>query len=154
MKQCAKCGDHKAEDEFYERDRTCKECRKRMVRENRSANLEYYREFDRQRANNPNRVAARIAYLETERGKKAANAAKARYRQNHPDKSPAHDALNNEIRDKKLIRSPCCTAPGCFSTKNIQGHHPDYDQPLSVVWLCAACHSQLHKEHREWLRAS
>ena len=33
---------------------------------------------------------------------------------------------------------------GCGSNKNIQGHHPDYDKPLDVIWLCPPCHRLEH----------
>jgi ribosomal protein L34E len=26
----------------------------------------------------------------------------------------------------------------------VQAHHPNYDYPLQVVWLCSRCHSRLH----------
>ncbi|HHX0886510.1 TPA: hypothetical protein ACU6E5_004295 [Pseudomonas aeruginosa] len=154
MKHCAKCGDQKAEDDFYKRDRTCKECRKRMVRDNRSAKIDYYRLYDRQRGNDQNRVSARLDYLKTERGRETSNQAKRRYIERNKVKGSAHNALNNAIRDNKLIKPPCCTAPDCFNTKNIQAHHPDYEQPLSVVWLCSECHSKLHREFREMIRKS
>ena len=68
---CAKCDEWKELSEFYKNDRTCKECRKRRVRENRRKNIEYYKEYDRKRANLPHRVEARKAYSQTEAGKAA-----------------------------------------------------------------------------------
>ena len=35
----------------------------------------------------------------------------------------------------------------CGATKQLHRHHVDYDQPLSVVWLCEEHHNQLHREH-------
>jgi len=32
----------------------------------------------------------------------------------------------------------------CKSTERIDGHHPDYDRPLDVIWLCRPCHVLLH----------
>lgn len=44
------------------------------------------------------------------------------------------------LRNGKLTREPCfvCDAPA-------QMHHPDYSQPLLVVWLCRAHHLMWHR---------
>lgn len=70
MNTCPKCNTEKAATDFYANDRTCKECRKAMVRANRLANVEYYRAYDRSRANRPDRVEARENYAKTGRGRK------------------------------------------------------------------------------------
>ncbi len=51
------------------------------------------------------------------------------------------------IDSGKLIKASNCTL--CLSSENIEGHHPDYDKPLEVIWLCRKCHKNLHKELRE-----
>ena len=45
----------------------------------------------------------------------------------------------------KLEKLPCIV---CGSLE-VEGHHPDYDQPLQVVWLCKDHHREVHKMHRE-----
>ena len=149
MKQCKKCCEVKAVGDFYRNDNTCKECRKAAVRANYRANREHYREYERQRASLPHRVAARKAYAATEHGRERRNAAKRAYIERNPGKRLAHVTLDNAVRDGRVWKSPCCTAPGCFSTDRIHGHHTHYDNPLSVVWLCNACHQQLHKEFNQ-----
>lgn len=32
-------------------------------------------------------------------------------------------------------------------TVGVHAHHPDYNQPLRVIWLCRACHRDWHREH-------
>lgn len=56
----------------------------------------------------------------------------------------ARSILNHAIRDGQMKREPCeeCRRPA-------EAHHPDYDFPLSVVWLCFYHHRKLHKINRE-----
>jgi hypothetical protein len=58
----------------------------------------------------------------------------------HPNAGNAREALNNAVNAGHLIRQPCFI---CGELKT-EGHHPDYDQPLSVVWLCVKHHKQCH----------
>lgn len=30
--------------------------------------------------------------------------------------------------------------------QRIELHHPNYDEPLEVVWLCKSCHMEVHSE--------
>jgi ribosomal protein S27AE len=46
------------------------------------------------------------------------------------------------IRSGVLVRGPCSR---CGAAKT-HAHHEDYSKPLDVVWLCARCHIQRHKE--------
>ena len=43
-----------------------------------------------------------------------------------------------------LIKKRSCEA--CCS-KDSQGHHPDYNSPLQVIWLCASHHKDWHTKH-------
>ena len=149
MKQCRKCSASKSEHDFYDRDNTCKECRKAAARANRLKRLECYREFDRQRSNLPHRVEARRRYSMTPRGAERLAAGKTAYARRNPERITAHTAVRNAVRDGKLWKAPCCMAPGCYSTDRLHGHHTHYENPLSVVWLCTPCHARLHREFRE-----
>lgn len=154
MKHCNRCGAQKADHDFYTLDRSCKECRKARVRENYAKNREKYREYERTRSTLPHRIKAREDYQKTESGKERANAAKRAYAQRNPEKIKAANTVDNAVRDKRLWKSPCCMAPGCFSTERLHGHHCDYDKPLSVVWLCAKCHAELHRDFTMKQRAA
>jgi hypothetical protein len=44
------------------------------------------------------------------------------------------------IKTGKLTKLPCVK---CGAT-DVDAHHPDYSQPLSVVWLCKQHHRDLH----------
>jgi hypothetical protein len=60
----------------------------------------------------------------------------------NPKKRAAHDAVRNAIRSGQLIPWPCCAVPECDRAP--EAHHPDYDKPLSVVWLCPSHHKEVH----------
>jgi len=42
-----------------------------------------------------------------------------------------------------LVRPKKCSR--CGYAGGIEGHHPSYDKPLDVIWLCLWCHQQEHK---------
>jgi ribosomal protein S27AE len=157
---CKKCGFTKPASDFYVQQKTeCKECTKKRVRENRAANIDYYREFDRQRANLPHRVEARKAYAETDQGKEAHRRAKSAYLQRSPErrkesikvwgdnnreKRDAHKAVFLALYHGSIAKQAC---ESCGATKT-QAHHDDYSKPLDVRWLCVSCHVAHHKAER------
>lgn len=102
---CARCSCEKDASAFYANDRTCKDCRKAMVRANRVARADQYRDYDRGRANRPDRVAARLAYQKTDAFKAGRPAVLERYRNNHPLHAKHREYLRlgerNECKNKK-----------------------------------------------------
>lgn len=50
-----------------------------------------------------------------------------------------HNAIARAVKCGKIQRQPCWV---CGS--KAVAHHPDYDRPLDVVWLCQAHHKQAH----------
>jgi DNA-binding PadR family transcriptional regulator len=150
MKKCMKCGETKGREEFYRHAKMadgllskCKTCTKRDVRENRARKIEYYREFDRARANLPHRVEARAAYAQTPEGKEALRRGSAAWRKRNPIKKAASTAVNNAVRDGRLTRQPCEI---CGKDK-AHAHHDDYSKPLDVRWLCTTHHMEWHKRN-------
>ena len=145
--KCKSCGLEKDPSLFYKSDqKTCKECVKARVRNNREEKADYYREFDKKRANNLERVQARKDYLSTEAGKKSKQKAVQKYKEKNPKKRAAHVITGNAIRDWKLVKGLCEV---CGTDENIVAHHSDYDRPLDVTWLCAMHHTEWHKENGE-----
>lgn len=151
-KPCFKCGEIKPLSAFYKHPQMpdghvnkCKECNKRDVRENRAAKINYYREYDRSRANNPDRVEARAEYQKTEPGKASMRASKAKYTQSNMIKRSASFIVNNAIKSGRLIKQYSCSK--CGAGGRIHGHHDDYAFPLVVRWLCSRCHAKWHKEN-------
>jgi hypothetical protein len=56
------------------------------------------------------------------------------------------------LRNGTIRRSTRCE--DCGSTDLIEGHHTDYSRPLYVVWLCHACHTDLHAAERRKTEAA
>jgi hypothetical protein len=133
MKVCFKCQRELPLSDFYKHPQMgdgylnkCKECTKKDVKKHREDNINYYREYDRNRGNRQTKE-----YIDS-------------YRENHPLAYKAKTMVSNAVRDGRLFKEPC---ESCGSDSNIHGHHDDYAKPLNVRWLCAACHSQWHKKH-------
>ena len=54
----------------------------------------------------------------------------------------AHNALQQAVKKGLLKRPSTCSV--CGAGGKIVGHHEDYRKPLSVIWLCATCHGNIH----------
>lgn len=138
-KRCPKCGQLRALDEFYKRtksrdglDYTCKYCRKTANTESRRRNIEYYREYDRQRANLPHRQALRT---ET-----------TRRRRQETGYGKIHAAVARAVKSGRLIKPDRCEK--CDEIRRLYAHHDDYTKPLDVRWLCQECHAEEHPERQ------
>ena len=149
MKICIHCNNLQPLDSFYAHSgmvdghlNSCKKCQRARITTNRLRRISHYKEYDRQRANRPDRVAARKAYAKTTVGKAAFARARARWEKNNPEKRTAQVTLGNAVRDRKIKKPRTC--PQCGATGRIHGHHEDYSQPLKVEWLCAKCHVCRH----------
>lgn len=117
-------------------------------------------EYDKARANNPDRVLARISYAKTDRGIEARRRAQKKYAESHraeatkrsreyrlknPKKSRAHDLVAYAIKIGSLVRLPCEV---CGANSHV-AHHDDYEKPLEVRWLCQTHHKQWHSDNGE-----
>ena len=122
--RCPKCGVENAP--AYARDKTCKDCRKNLVRQRRydPATRDRILEYDRQRGNRQGPDYMRAV------------------RERDPVAYKARNAVSNAVRDGRLLRPDQCSH--CHTKCRPHGHHEDYSKPLDVVWLCAACHRQFH----------
>lgn len=142
-KKCFKCGTIKPLDLFYKQKNMadghlnkCKECSKSDSSKNRIENIDRIREYDRQRAKNPERRAL---------CREINNA----WRREDTRRSKAHKAVHSAIKKGLLFRKNC---ERCDSVKSL-AHHDDYDKPLAVMWLCQPCHKERHKELKKLLKS-
>jgi hypothetical protein len=149
MCKCKICGESDASVDFYASIKTyCKQHWKEKVKAHRVANSDHYKEFDRNRANQPERIALRKAYQKTIAFKESHIAANEKYRMKYPNKKNATTALNKALLAGKVEKHACFI---CGDSKT-EGHHPDYDAPLDVIWLCDLHHKQAHVLARSVIR--
>ena len=146
-KNCKSCGLTKSIVEFYKHSQMkdgrlndCKECYKTKVKINREERIEYYQAFEKNRSQLPHRVLAREIYSKTSEGKAARLRASDKWDWNNLIKKNAICKVNNAIKAGSVFKHPCFV---CGSIK-FHGHHPDYSQPLDVVWLCPKHHKETH----------
>lgn len=132
FKCCFKCGTEKPLHDYYRHSQMadghlnkCKSCAKADVGAYRAEHIDSLRAYDRARGNRQP-----PSYLKE-------------YRQRFPKKSKAVSALNRAVRSGKVIPEPCF-----ICGERAEAHHPDYDQPLAVVWLCPPHHKQAHAMSR------
>ena len=145
VKLCGSCNEEKDFSDFHKRSASndglsakCRGCQK---------------EYDKQRANLPHRVKARLDYSKTEGGIAAGNRAKKMWEKRNAIKRGANIIVGNAVRGGRLFKPETCE--DCGSTPNrLHGHHDDYAFPLIVRWLCPGCHNKWHKENGEGLNAS
>lgn len=152
---CRLCSEQKNMTEFYKhpamtggRDSKCKECAREIMRKARSRRIEYYREYDRKRADDPERVSARKRYSkETARNPEYS----ARWDSKNKVKKRAHTMVSNAIKYGQLERVGTCEC--CGSKERVEAHHENYFKPLEVNWLCPPCHGKRHREINEAIRS-
>lgn len=147
QKLCIKCGKIKHLQEFYKHKQMsdghlnkCKECCKQDSVKNRKEKIEYYREYDRQRANKTERIKAREEYRHTEAGKKAVYNATKNYRVKNPERRLLY------AHCEKFLKNPGVCSE-CKSNILVEAHHDDYNKPFEVRWLCRKCHRKWHKNN-------
>ncbi|MCA9324646.1 hypothetical protein KDA23_01075 [Candidatus Saccharibacteria bacterium] len=134
MKKCFKCNIEKPLSEFYKHKEMadghlnkCKDCaRADTIRQRNEVKPEYYRAYDKTRARSEKRRIWRRKRLREDR---AAN----------PLANKARRAVAYALSVGKLVKQPCY----CGEDK-VEAHHPDYNEPLTVVWLCNKHHKEIH----------
>lgn len=133
MKRCFKCLCEKPLEAFYKHAmmadghlNKCKDCTKSDVARHRQENLAKVRAYDRMRASQPHRMENRTKHAEA-------------WRHEFPNRRRAHGIVARALRAGLLKRQPCWVCG-----EKAVAHHPDYDRPLDVVWLCQGHHKQTH----------
>lgn len=146
-KTCGKCKEEKSVDEFYKSARdghrsVCKDCGKILSREyNRTPDRKAYNRlhYDRLKAD---------GYFDEYMQRPEVKERKCRQMREY-NKLPkyikaaeARSAVRTGKANGTLVQQSCC----CCGEKETEAHHPDYDSPLEVVWLCREDHRKEHNK--------
>lgn len=108
----------------------CKDCARHDARRHRGQNIDRIRDYDRLRSKLPHRIASSVKVTRN-------------WRQANPVGQRAHNASARA----GLVAPALCE--GCNQEKKLEKHHPDYSQPLLVMWLCKPCHALADKVRRK-----
>jgi len=132
-KRCFRCEQVKPLDQFYAHPLMkdghlgkCKECTKLDALKHRLANADVVREYDRKRSSLAHRKALRRRLAEE-------------WRIKFPNRKYAHTLLRRAVLSGRIAPMPCFVCG-----EKAEAHHPDYDAPLAVAWLCTKHHRQAH----------
>ncbi len=64
----------------------------------------------------------------------------------NPEKVRARELLSYHVKKGNIKKPNYCSSCGIQKEiKCIEAHHKDYSKPLEVIWLCRACHKEIHK---------
>jgi formylmethanofuran dehydrogenase subunit E len=130
MKYCPRCKRTKDKSEFYKSPSRydgvrgyCRVCETLKQRGNRK----YFRDYRRNRYASDSEFRFKI------------RKSLSKYQKSNPKKNLARVKLFQAIKANKINKLPCIL---CGEKAN--GHHPDYNKPLEVIWLCPRHHRHIH----------
>jgi hypothetical protein len=139
VKVCSTCGKEKSFADFQVRKASgdgytasCKCCLRDRDR------ARYPKEKERRKQLNS-------AYMQTEAGKASHARSVVLWKEANKVRRAANVLLGNAVKRGRIQKLPCFVC-GDIET---QGHHPDYDRPLDVIWLCAKHHREAHDLARD-----
>jgi hypothetical protein len=135
-KECTRCEVVRPLEEFYKRGggkwgyrSHCKACMSELNKMRSSTDES--REAARRRSAKARR---------TESGREYSRMKALEYRNRHPRRAKANDTVNTLIKNGTIERRDC----GICGEPDAVAHHPDYDAPLNIIWLCRSHHKQAH----------
>lgn len=126
MKYCKLCDSTKPHSEFY------KDCHNRDGFMNKCKDC--YRVIAR------NKVISDVTRMKSRQ--------RTALQQVDPKKKSANKKLQQKVRSGKIQKWPACAVPECEFDK-VEAHHPDYDRPFDVIWLCRSHHRLAHYAAKE-----
>ena len=150
MKICKTCKQLLSVENFYShkamkdgRLNICKDCTRKRVGKHRIENIKTIQAYDRKRGKTKQRRDAVKKYQEENRA--MLNEFKCAWRLANKHKVKAQNKARVAWLKGLIQKNPCEV---CGAIK-VEGHHPNYDEPLNVIWLCKKHHAELHVQLRE-----
>ena len=145
MKDCTQCGKRKELSEFGINRATedglmnwCKPCTSAYQRARREKANAARPEGWKQKTKD--KSAYMKAWSEANPG--AMTAYKKAWYERNKDRMRVKEKVKYAVRSGKLQKLPC----GVCGEEKVEAHHPDYDKPLDVIWLCRKHHLEIHKK--------
>jgi len=149
-KVCGKCKLEKPITEFYHHKRDgyqsiCKDCHREQGRlDNRKPKRrEYNKRFYEQ--------LKRDGYFEEYNQRPEVKERKARQQREYSQNPRLRIRYLARWYAKRMTENGTIAQQLCAMCGNPQSqrHHPNYNEPLLIVWLCGECHQKLHKAEAE-----
>jgi hypothetical protein len=109
------------------RNRNCSACKQEANYRHRRENKELYNNYAKEYRTRP---------IPKEQHRLNEHEQRLKY----PERSRARSLARYAVKIGALIKKPCNV---CGSIK-VEGHHPNYDEPLNVIWLCKKHHVEAH----------
>jgi hypothetical protein len=84
-------------------------------------------------------------YQQTPEGKAVLKKSIRSWIEKNPKKYISHMIVNTAIKYGVIKIEPCKI---CGESKKVHAHHPDYDRPFDVIWLCPTHHTEEHLSNK------
>jgi len=115
-----------------------------LLRQDRLANPEKYRERDRQRYEKDKARRSALVRKWKRKNPDKRRQISAEWSARNREKKRANGIVKKAIERGELERQSCEICKSAFT----EAHHDDYSKPLSVRWLCVKHHNEWHKQKR------
>lgn len=172
-KVCTKCGIEKPLDQFY-KDRTrkdwywchCKSCKRVTEKKYRDKNSDIIKQKRKEYKRTHQDKIKKYNYDYYHNNKETELKRSKQYRIDNPDYDKErywkhrdkclnsvkklqqekkyqklHTKTYNYIKKYNLYPDNCIV---CWSNKNIEAHHPDYNKWYEIIFVCHRCHTNIH----------
>lgn len=126
-----------------------KESQKRWREEHKKDAAEYARKYREEHRNEINERTNKWRKDNLEERRDYQREFMKKNYQKYRAKNNTREMTRNAVNRGVLTKKPCEVC----GEKIVEAHHPDYSEPLKVVWLCKRCHARLHRNDNKRVKA-